>query len=204
MLVIDGPETYPVFQVPCLEDESGECDIIEPPFKIGMNDRLFNPMYIAGVITAGTCETWEIYTNLPIAGHTFHMHAVPFLITHMDGYALDPPVWRDTAPVYFNMTIHVCFPEDHVGLLLAHCHMPAHQDVGMALTYELVPPGTDDPGSAAPSDAPTVVLTSVDPGTTAPTSAPTSFPTSSPTSSSASSGGSYIFTAATLFLSFLW
>jgi hypothetical protein len=152
VLVTDGPETYPVFQVPCLESESGECVILEPPFKSGMNNRLFSPMYSEGVITAGTCETWEISTNFPAAGHTFHMHAVPYLITHMDGHALDPPVWRDTAPVYSNMTVHVCFPEDHVGLLLVHCHMPSHQDTGMAIYYKVVP-GPDAP-TAAPTAAP--------------------------------------------------
>lgn len=195
MALIDGPETYPAFQVPCLEDESGECVILEPPFKNGINNRLFNPFYSEGVITAGTCETWEVSSNFPIAGHTFHVHTVPFLITHRDGDVLDPPVWRDTAPVYSNMTIHVCFPKDHVGLLLVHCHMPAHQDTGMAIYYELVP-GMDAPESAAPTDAP--ITDDVPcPGTDAPTSAPTS---ASPSSVS------YMFAAATsmLFLSFLW
>jgi hypothetical protein len=181
LLIQDGPATYPVFQVPCLEDENGACVYLEPAFASGINNRLFNPMYIEGTIVAGTCETWEIFSNNPIAGHTFHMHSVPFRITQMDGVALDPPIWRDTAPVYSNMTVHACFPEDHVGLINIHCHMPGHQDAGMGIYYEVVPGPDDDPDATNDSDD--------DPDAT----------------NDSASSVSYSFAAAMLlFLSFLW
>jgi hypothetical protein len=107
---------------------------------------------------AGTCETWEIFSNFPVAGHSFHMHSVPFWILQMDGVALDPPIWRDTAPVYNNMTVHVCFPEDHVGLINVHCHMPGHQDTGMGIYYEVVDGWDDFPDceTGPPTDSPTI------------------------------------------------
>jgi FtsP/CotA-like multicopper oxidase with cupredoxin domain len=91
---------------------------------------------------------------LVILASTFHMHSVPFWITQMDGVALDPPIWRDTAPVYSNMTVHVCFPEDHLGLINIHCHMPGHQDTGMGIYYKVVPAGPDD-DTDAPTESPT-------------------------------------------------
>jgi hypothetical protein len=193
IMFVQGPAVYPVFQVPCLEDGNGTCVILEPAFKTGINNRLFNPKYIEGTILADTCETWEIFSDFPIAGHTFHMHSVPFWITQMDGKDINPPIWRDTAPVYNNMTVHVCFPEDHIGLINVHCHMPGHQDIGMAIYYEVVP-GTDDDSDASGES----------PNEESPTQSPTLSPTASPTKDSASSVSYSCAAAMLLFISFLW
>ena len=70
-------------------------------------------------------------------GHSFHTHVVPFLVTQIDGEAVETPFWRDTMPVFMSIKIHICFPR-HDGHMVVHCHMPSHQDVGMAATYNVV------------------------------------------------------------------
>ena len=71
--------------------------------------------------------------------HPFHVHAASFMVTELDGMAVDEPYWRDTLLINVNATIHICFdlaiPGDDI---LAHCHAPSHMDIGMGLLLDVV------------------------------------------------------------------
>jgi len=126
---------FPILNIPY--DESA---IIPYPAQgLGMNGRVFTPNYVHGEIELGTCETWIVKSQGPPIAHTFHVHSVPFLVTNVDGINQEIPFWRDTFPVQVNATVHICFPR-HDGDILAHCHMPAHLEKGMAGIYKVVAP----------------------------------------------------------------
>mmetsp|Transcript_24682 Transcript_24682/g.38025 ORF Transcript_24682/g.38025 Transcript_24682/m.38025 type:complete len:605 (-) Transcript_24682:603-2417(-) len=149
-ITMDQAEEYPFFQLPY--DESLPMKGV--PTALGMNGRYGNPFHVEDPkIEKGSCETWQISSHAPI-GHSFHVHSTPYLVTNVDGVDVETPYWRDTMGVNFNMTVHICFPR-HTGYLLVHCHMPAHQDIGMLTYYEVVEPtGTDTAPSFSPSASP--------------------------------------------------
>lgn len=134
-VTIEQAFTPPIFQIPF--NESVQAKYGGVPTGFGLNGRLFTPYHSDGNIDAGTCETWEVSTNTPNVGHTFHVHSVPFLVTHVNGEE-KTPFWRDTMAVNINITIHICFPR-HDGDIMVHCHMPSHQDIGSAIYYTVVP-----------------------------------------------------------------
>jgi hypothetical protein len=104
----------------------------------GVNNLLFNPHYFHGDVKGGTCEEWTVVNTF----HPFHTHFVPFYITSENGIDLDETdrFWRDTYPGDRNFTATVCFPaRDVESYLNVHCHMPHHQDAGMAAFYRLLP-----------------------------------------------------------------
>ena len=146
-VTLDQAFGYPIFQIPY------DGPFVPPGTGFGINKLLFDNAHIHGDIEAGSCETWIISSNTPPTGHTFHIHSVAFLVTHVEGVELEEPVWRDTFPVYNNATIHVCFPK-HDGYLNVHCHMPTHQDIGMAGYYEVVGKHTGGLTSSSPTPAP--------------------------------------------------
>jgi FtsP/CotA-like multicopper oxidase with cupredoxin domain len=165
---------FPLFQIP-----------YDGPFRLGrgfgVNNKFYDPHTSAGELEAGTCETWTVISNAPNVGHPFHVHAVPFLVTHIGGNPVYPPFWRDTMALNaLDMKIHICFPLDP-GNVLVHCHMATHLDVGMAANYHVVPAVTLEPSAAPVTLAPTMPLSTQAPATTAPTLAPaTSLPTPAP------------------------
>lgn len=148
---------FPLFQIPY------EGPFIPPGTAFGMNNRLANPQYLAGEVVAGTCETWTVTSTPPGAQHAFHVHTGRFLVTHLDGVEVERPYLRDTQAVNFNMTVKICFdavePDD---ILLVHCHMPSHQDIGMSMRFNVVAPtdvnpsDNQEPTSAPMEKSPTV------------------------------------------------
>lgn len=131
--------SFPLFQIPY------EGDFVPPGVAFGINDRLFNPTKPSGTVTAGDCETWIVTSNAPALMHSFHIHGAHFLVTEQDSVAVEKPFWRDTMPVYHNLTLHVCYdlvePGDSV---IYHCHAASHLDIGMAAFLEVVAPEEDD------------------------------------------------------------
>jgi len=142
----------PIFQIPY---DGSTVEGIPVGFSI-QNDRILAPNSIAGFIEAGTCETWKVTSDNPTAGHTFHVHSVSYLVIELNGIAVESPVWRDTMPVMFNMTAHICFPR-HTGLISVHCHMPAHLDIGMGVFMQISEASatTDTPSKSPMTDLPT-------------------------------------------------
>jgi len=123
----------PIFQLPFVSSPPGT--------GLGVNNRLANANFILGDIRGGTCEDWTVYSNPPgLVAHPFHVHSVPILIKSIDGVEVEEPFWRDTFPVAYNITGKVCFPpQKESAFLSVHCHMPHHQDGGMAGYFRLLP-----------------------------------------------------------------
>jgi FtsP/CotA-like multicopper oxidase with cupredoxin domain len=193
-------QEFPIFQVSSYNGS-------EPGVGFGINNRLVTPSYVEGYIAAGTCETCDVISDPPGLEHSFHVHQANFLVLAVDGIVQEKPVWHDTLLIQENATLHVCFDRAEAGdVLMAHCHMPNHFDIGMGAMYNVTarsdgepipsaapvgnatfPPFTLFPPSAAPSGEPTISMTSTMP-TAAPfgnvTDSPISVsPTATPTSS---------------------
>jgi hypothetical protein len=133
----------PIFQLPFMSSPPGT--------GVGLNNRLANANFISGEIKGGTCEDWTIYSNPPgLVPHPFHIHSVPILIQSIDGVEVEDPFWRDTFPVSYNITGKVCFPpQKDPAFLSVHCHMPHHQDGGMAGYFRLLPQDSDSSTSSS-------------------------------------------------------
>ena len=149
----DQTVQYPIFQLPY----NGTAE----PMGVGMaiNGRIFNPHYFDGDVVGGTCEEWTVKSSPNTAPiHSFHAHFVPFYVTSRNGVVLDEAdrFWRDTMASGFNFTATVCFPSrDDESYINVHCHMPIHQDIGMAMFYKYLPGGETEeaPPATAPGDS---------------------------------------------------
>ena len=106
-------------------------------FRFMVDNRLFDHHRIDHRIRLGSVEEWEI-VNLDEADHPFHIHTNPFLVTRINGVALAEPVWRDTVNVrgHGSVTLRSRF-EDFTGLLVLHCHILNHEDIGMMQLIEI-------------------------------------------------------------------
>jgi FtsP/CotA-like multicopper oxidase with cupredoxin domain len=128
--VLQLDSSFPIFQIPY------DGPFVPPGVGFGVNDRLLTPHYVEDTIVAGTCETWEVISDPPDLEHSFHIHQASFLVLARDGVALENPVWHDTILIQQNATIHVCFDRAEPGdLIMAHCHMATHFDIGMGTMY---------------------------------------------------------------------
>ena len=101
---------------------------------------------------AGNIEEWTVI-NRNMADHSFHIHQNPFLLTHINGQPLREPEWRDTILVpgatggggginaagYGTVTFRTYLHPDHLGKILAHCHILTHGDFGMMQMLEIRP-----------------------------------------------------------------
>ena len=131
-------------------------ETLPPGFtQLGINNRISHPLFEdPTAFVQGTCETWTIGATGPPVPHPFHLHGMPFLVTHENGQPLSTPVWRDThhTPVIFgdqgpepsSFTAHVCFTRWN-AYIMAHCHMPSHEDVGMSTVIPMVSPQESEP-----------------------------------------------------------
>ena len=136
-------------------------EVLPPGYnQFGINGRIAHPLYEhPDPFVQGTCETWTVGAAGAAVSHPFHLHGMPFLVTHENGVSLETPVWRDThhTPVVFgkagpeasSFTAHVCFTRWN-AYIMAHCHMPSHEDIGMSAIFTMVPAPT-------PAPTPTVV-----------------------------------------------
>ncbi|WP_034271510.1 multicopper oxidase family protein [Actinospica robiniae] len=104
----------------------------------------FDPTYVNHILPLGTVERWVISTDDKMTAfmHPFHLHTNPFLVTHRNGVALDPPVWHDTIGISGgspgeSVTILVKY-EDFIGLTMLHCHNLQHEDLGMMQQIDYV------------------------------------------------------------------
>ncbi len=94
-------------------------------------------------VALGSVEEWTIL-NMNAIRHPFHIHVNPFQVTKVNGVPIEP-YWADTialppegtpanpTSVTFRTRFH-----DFRGATLMHCHMLAHEDMGMMQTIEIV------------------------------------------------------------------
>jgi FtsP/CotA-like multicopper oxidase with cupredoxin domain len=95
------------------------------------------------VVALGSVEEWTIL-NMNSIRHPFHIHVNPFQVVRINGVPIDP-YWADTIALPPNgtptnptsVTFRTRFA-DFTGATLMHCHMLAHEDMGMMQTIEIV------------------------------------------------------------------
>jgi FtsP/CotA-like multicopper oxidase with cupredoxin domain len=114
--------------------------------SFGINGLPFNPDRPPYQIRLGTAEEWTLTNGvdkkLMDHAHVFHIHTNPFRITKINGKTLATPLWRDTFVLTRTTGDSLTFESnfvDFAGKFVEHCHVVAHEDLGMMESIEVVP-----------------------------------------------------------------
>lgn len=93
------------------------------------------------VVPLGAVEEWTVRSVVADTEHPFHIHINPFQVVAINGNPV-PPRWQDTVilPMGGSVTLRTRFL-DFTGRFVHHCHMLAHEDLGMMQNVEVVAPG---------------------------------------------------------------
>lgn len=93
-------------------------------------------------VALGSVEEWTIFNTNNIK-HPFHIHVNPCWVVRINGVPIDP-YWADTIalpsgsdPKPGSITFRSRF-FNFTGAYVMHCHMLAHEDMGMMQTVEVV------------------------------------------------------------------
>jgi len=94
-------------------------------------------------VALGSVEEWTVF-NMNNIRHPFHLHIHPIQIVKIDGQPVEP-YWADTIALPPNgtpanptsVTFRARF-RDFTGSFVMHCHMLAHEDLGMMQMVEVV------------------------------------------------------------------
>ncbi|MEA2299667.1 MAG: hypothetical protein QOE44_202 [Solirubrobacteraceae bacterium] len=112
----------------------------------GINNQPFDPARPPYQVKLGTAEEWTIVNEcdrkLMDHAHVFHIHVNPFKITRRNGKPLATPLWRDTYVLTKSSGDSFTFESnfvDFTGKFVEHCHVLAHEDLGMMESIEVVP-----------------------------------------------------------------
>ena len=126
-------------------------------------EGLFTPEEPLFSVVAGNYEEWTVI-NRSFSDHPFHIHQNHFLVTKINGQALKTPEWHDTiivpaivqqptdpqGPPNINtlspgsITFRIWFSPVSVGCFVMHCHIIAHEDMGMMQRVDVLS-GPDQP-----------------------------------------------------------
>ena len=110
-----------------------------------INDQVFDENRTDVTVKLGDTEEWTIL-NKDSQYHDFHIHQTGFLVTEVNGAAVDFDGLRDTfsvpparngKPGEAKLIIPFTNPEI-VGRFVFHCHVVKHEDKGMMMTVEVV------------------------------------------------------------------
>lgn len=93
-------------------------------------------------VALNSVEEWTVY-NMNAVQHPFHIHINPFQVIKVNGVPVDP-YWADTIGLPVNgtpaqptsVTFRTRFTE-FKGSYVMHCHILAHEDMGMMQTIEV-------------------------------------------------------------------
>ena len=120
-------------------------------------NRVVGEAYAAGVVVArehdrllvaaffiarlGAVEEWTIRNTHEHDDHMFHIHTNPFQLIEVSGQPQSDRLWRDTVVVPRpakggSVVIRSRFL-DYTGVLMMHCHMMNHEEMGMMQTVEV-------------------------------------------------------------------
>ncbi len=93
-------------------------------------------------VALGSVEEWTIF-NMNFIKHPFHIHVNPCWVVSINGLPIEP-YWADTIALSSgtpkkpgSVTFRSRFI-DFKGAYVMHCHMLAHEDMGMMQTVEVV------------------------------------------------------------------
>lgn len=125
---------------------SGTMSNLNGPFLI--NGVSFDMDVINYFVPQDNIEIWELVNNTPIS-HPFHIHDVQFFILDIDGTPPPPEMQglNDVVLVPSGMTTvrfiaqFSDFSSTTVPYMY-HCHMLAHEDMGMMGQFLVMPPGS--------------------------------------------------------------
>jgi FtsP/CotA-like multicopper oxidase with cupredoxin domain len=124
--------------------------------SFGVDGFKYSPYREPYQATLGTAEEWTLVNahdpKLMQHAHVFHIHVNPFKITKINGHVLASPWWRDTFVLTktdldsFTFETHFA---DFSGKFVEHCHVLAHEDLGMMEAIEVVtaPPRSQPPAT---------------------------------------------------------
>ncbi len=88
------------------------------------------------IVRLGSAEEWTVY-NMNRVAHPFHIHVNPIWVTKVNGVPIEP-YWADTVALPIggsptaptSITFRTRFLH-YTGPYVMHCHMLAHEDMGM-------------------------------------------------------------------------
>lgn len=98
---------------------------------------------IKQTVALGSVEEWTVF-NMNNIRHPFHIHVNPCYVVKINGVPVEP-YWLDTIPLPAegtpekptSVTFRTRF-DDFKGLTVMHCHMLAHEDMGMMQAVDIV------------------------------------------------------------------
>jgi FtsP/CotA-like multicopper oxidase with cupredoxin domain len=113
--------------------------------SFGVDGIPFDPNRRPYQVPLGTAEEWTLINahdpKLMEHAHVFHIHVNPFKLTKINGRPVATPMWRDTFVLTKNsgdsLTFEMNF-SDFTGEFVEHCHVLAHEDLGMMSSCEVV------------------------------------------------------------------
>lgn len=100
---------------------------VDPPNPGDPRYARFDSSFVNQTLRLGDVERWVLG---PTEFHPFHLHTNHFLVTHVDGERINPPIWQDTISSSGNVTFLVEYRE-FTGKAVLHCHNLRHEDQGM-------------------------------------------------------------------------
>jgi FtsP/CotA-like multicopper oxidase with cupredoxin domain len=113
--------------------------------SFGINGKQFDPREEPYRVKLGTAEEWTLVnacdSKLMDHAHVYHIHVNPFKITAINGRRLSTPLWRDTFVLTKRSGDSLTFEsnfDDFTGKFVEHCHVIAHEDLGMMGAVEVV------------------------------------------------------------------
>ena len=74
--------------------------------------------------------------------HPIHLHGQRFLVTSVDGKAVENLVWKDTVLVRGGTTVDILVDVTNPGTWMMHCHIGEHLESGMMIGVEVAPQGS--------------------------------------------------------------
>jgi FtsP/CotA-like multicopper oxidase with cupredoxin domain len=104
-----------------------------------VDGRAFDHHRTDATAELGTLEVWEI-VNAHTVDHPFHLHSYRVQLLDRDGRPPPHRAWLDTVTVPGGSTVRLAVPfTGSPGRTVYHCHVAAHEDLGMMAVLEVRP-----------------------------------------------------------------
>ncbi len=121
-----------------------------------INGRTFGQNTFTINSRVGTYELWEI-SNFSHMGHPFHQHVNAAQVLAVRGgdpeyasFYTTAPAWKDTVVVPAMGSVTLLVPVmDFPGMVMMHCHILEHEDIGMMGMWNIADAGGNVPGTSA-------------------------------------------------------
>jgi FtsP/CotA-like multicopper oxidase with cupredoxin domain len=118
--------------------------------KFFINGEAFDPARTDADPIVGTVERWTL-VNETQEQHPFHIHVNDFQVVSIDGEPYEAHGRQDTVPLPVDSTVVILNPfEDFTGKFVFHCHILAHEDLGMMAVVDVL--NEDGESEAGPTE----------------------------------------------------